>query len=115
MILYAIRAIATGKYFVHTDGNGTPIWNSTPSFCREPETIWKNLKRLCSQFYYEGYKLPALGERIWTRKNWKNFDPALLRHYEVVTFNVSVIGSEVISAPNFVVPETLAEMDVKIK
>lgn len=115
MILYSIRNKGTGNYFVHFNGNLKPQWCFTPTFSHKPDTIWKNLARLCSDGFWESYTIPCSGVHKYYRKNWKNFRASRLKRYEVVTFNVKVLGTKCVDAKDFVIPKKLAKMNVRIK
>lgn len=115
MILYSIRKKSTEKYFVHFHGRLVATWCVTPQFSIRPDTIWKNLKRLCSEGYWEPYTLTCSGTHKYYRKNWKKFDKSKLSLYEVIQFNVKVIGAKSTSAEKFVVPKQIAKLNVRIR
>lgn len=118
MLLYSIMNKATGKYFVHTDGRGRTQWNGTPTFWRTPDAIWKNLGRLCGEFYMEPYQVSRYDNaQHWTyyRKNWRNFDAKKLKKYQVITHKVKVMGKKITPAEKFVIPKKLAKMNLIIK
>lgn len=114
MILYSIRKKSTEKYFIHFHGRLISTWCVTPQFSMKPDTIWKNLKRLCSEGYWEEYKIGNLSG-TFKRKNWRKFDKRKLELYEVVQFNVRVLGAKATSAEKFVIPKTIAKLNVRIK
>lgn len=88
-------------------------------FFKTPDAIWRNLKRLCCEFYYEEYQIRdwtgKLCERKFRRKNWRKFDKRKLKKYEVVQFSVKALGTTTMDAEVFVIPKKLAKMNVRIK
>jgi hypothetical protein len=48
--LYAIKRVSDGKYFVHTYANGQLVMSSSPVFWKTPDSVWVNLKRVCSEY-----------------------------------------------------------------
>lgn len=109
MLLYSIRRCSDGKFFVHTYGNGELVMSSTPTFWRTPDSIWDNLKRVCSDF------APYRDKWGWQQKGWHNFDPRALDAWEVIVTNVSVLGETIHPARDFVTPDQIAERDVRIR
>ena len=118
MLLYSIRRKSDGRYFVHTDGRGRAQWNTTPTFWRTPDSIWKNLGRLCGEFYMEPYQVGKWDvSEQWTyyRKNWRDIDAKKLKKYEVITHKVKIMGKTRTPAEDFVVVKKLKKMNLIIK
>ena len=109
MILYSIRRISDGKFFVHYNGLGDLNMNSTPVFWKTPGSVWDNLKRLCSQ--YE----PWADRWGFMQKGWVDFDARKLKQWEVIVTDVKVLGEKQIPAAQFVVVKDLRSRDVRIR
>jgi hypothetical protein len=123
MILYSIRRVSDGK-FLHGHRYGTrrpgePIWASSPIYWRESVSIWKHLKRLCSEFAYEPYKIRdytgAIVNHWYHKKTWVNFNAAKLVGYEVIETHVKVLGEKQIPATDFVVAQDLEKIEVGMR
>lgn len=111
MKLYSLRRVADGKYFVHTNGLGHLVMNSTPIFWKTPDSIWVNLKRVCSDF--APYADPHFPH--WQKKGWANFDPTKLTQWEVVVTTVNVLKQKCYPAPEFVDIAKLNEIDTRLR
>ena len=109
MKLYSMRRLSDGRYFIHTDGNGDLRMSTKPVFWRTPDSIWINLKRVCSKF--EPWE-DRWGSR---QKGWEGFDAKKLRDWEIVITNVKVLGEGRIPATEFVDKSALRKMDARIK
>lgn len=108
MKLYSMRRLSDGKFFIHTDGLGHLRMSTKPVFWRTPDSIWVNLKRVCSEY--------APYEDRWgfTQKDWSGFDAKKLAGWEIVVTNVKVLGEKQIPAAEFVDKKALRTMDVAI-
>jgi hypothetical protein len=109
MKLYSMRRLSDGKFFIHTYANGKLAMSNKPVFWRTPDSIWVNLKRVCSKFE------PWRDRWDCTQKGWTGFDPKKLREWEVIVTNVKVLGEAQIPAEKFVDKSALRKMDVRIK
>ena len=109
MLLYSIRRISDGKFFVHYNGLGELSMNSTPVFWKTPDAVWDNLKRLCSQ--YEPWK----DRWGWMQKGWRDFDARKLKQWQVIVTDVAVLGEKQVPAAEFVSVKDLRRRDVRIK
>jgi len=102
--IYSIRRKSDGKYFVSTNGLGTPYFNPSPVFLRTRAGIDSNLRRLCSEF------VPKISERWgFMYKDWENFDPAIMEAYDVVIWTVDVLHHRIVPAIEFASVENVAD------
>ncbi len=109
MMLYSMRRLSDGKFFIHTYANGRFAMSNKPVFWRTPDSIWINLKRVCSNFQ------PWRDRWDCVQKGWTGFDAKKLKDWEVITTNVRVLGEKRIPAARFVDKAALLKMDVRIK
>jgi len=111
MILYCIRRKSDGRYFIHTDGNGHPRMSTDPVFFKKPETIARNLKRLCSEF-----TLVQSSKFKWSwSKEWSNFNPDILDAYEVERYELHLQDKIIVPARNFVGAVTMQNLNTRIR
>ena len=109
MLLYSIRRISDGKFFVHYDGRGHLRMNSTPTFWKTPDSVWDNIARLCSRYQ------PWEDRWGWSQKGWVDFDARKLKSWEVIVTDVKVLGEKQIPAAEFVVVKDIRDRDVRIR
>lgn len=106
MKLYTIKRISDGKFFISTDGRGALYFSPSPTFWKTPESIWANLKRICSDY------APIKGWMGFPKKDWANFDPEKIDLYEVIVMEVDLVNVTAIPAKEFVQVEKIRELDV---
>lgn len=109
MKLYSLRRVSDGKFFVGTNGRGDWNMNSTPCFWKTPDSIWVNLKRVCSDYS------PWKDHWGWDQKGWANFDAKKMAGWEVIVTTVHVLKQKRYTAKEFVDVAKLREMDVRVK
>lgn len=107
MNLYTIKRISDGRFFISTNGLGTPFFCRSPCFWKTPDSVWINLKRLCSEY------APFKDWFGTSQKDWINFNPVLLKLYQVIVLEVDLVNVTAVPAVDFVVPDKLAELDAK--
>ena len=109
MLLYSIRRISDGRFFVHYNGLGELNMNSTPVFWKTPDSVWDNLTRLCSHFE------PWKDRWGFMQKGWNNFDARKLKLWEIIITDVAVLGEKQVPAAEFVNVKNLRSRDVRIR
>lgn len=102
LVLYRIRHIKSGQYFVcsadRTHSRETKLaerialglpfegdWSASGAFFRQLRTIQRHLVQLCSR-----YKMEHPGNFIYRRVRIRDFKPAELDRFEVETLQVNV-------------------------
>lgn len=78
MKLYSMRRLSDGRFFIHTDGLGHLRMSTKPVFWRTPDSVWVNLKRVCSEYS------PYQDRWGFTQKDWAGFDAKKLAGWEIV-------------------------------
>jgi len=120
MRLYAIRRKSDGKFYVSAMGGyaihtGKPQYQfaTKPSqFLRTPDGVAGNLRKLCSDPYYDTTPPIGLSNRItnWRELAWRNFDASKLDLYEVVITDVDIISTTATPAAEFVQLSAIADI-----
>lgn len=118
MRLYTIKRKSDGKFYVSAMGyyainTGNPQYQfaSRPSqFLKTPDGVAGNLRKLCSEPYWEKRApagvSPSIAEK-WNELAWRNFDASKLSLYEVVVLDVDVISMTATPAESFVQIEAI--------
>jgi len=109
MRLYMIKRV-DGTFFVNINGyysirtgKNEVHWSDKGRFFRTPDGVAGNLRKLCSEPYYDTTRPDGLSPRIknWSELSWRNFDPSKLASYEVVMMDVDVISMTATPAADF--------------
>lgn len=112
MRLYSIKRKSDGKFYISAMGHysvhtGEPQYNfgNKPSqFLKTPDGVAGNLRKLCSEPYFDKTRPNGLSPNItnWSELSWRNFDASKLELYEVVMMDVDVISMTATPASEFV-------------
>ncbi len=127
MRLYLIKRVSDGKFFVNINGHwmlanpnvdGT-YWSDKPqTFLKTPEGVAGNLRKLCSEPYYDTEAPEGICPRVavgWKELSWKNFEESQLEAYEVVCMDVDVISMTATPALEFIQVEAIANRPLSRK
>lgn len=106
MKLYLIKRKADGHFLRNLEthyslhvGQDKTAWSAKPSMLlRTPEGVAMNLRKLCSEAYYEDFRPKAFSREI----AWRNFKPDELKLYEIVCMDVDVISMKSTPANEFI-------------
>lgn len=92
-----------GHYSVHT-GKSEQHWSDKGRFLRTPDGVAGNLRKLCSEPYFDTTRPDGLSPNIndWRELSWRNFEPLKLIAYEIVMMDVDVISMTATPATDFV-------------
>lgn len=106
MNLYRIRRKDTKEFLYSLEGirTGECTWGPSGSFWKRPDTIWRNLEKLCSEYKEtrnEKWGFPWI--------SYENFDGSKLALYEVIVNDVTVNGEICHDADLFISCEKLLE------
>ena len=115
MRLYMIKR-TDGMFFVNINGyysirtgKSEQHWSDKGRFFRTPDGVAGNLRKLCSEPYYDTTRPEGLSKNItnWCELSWRNFEPLKLISYEVVMMDVDIISMTATPAVEFVQIESI--------
>jgi len=99
-----------GHYMLHARVDGQS-WSDRPGvFFRTPDGIAANLRRLCSEPYWDTEAPEGVSPRVavgWCELGWRNFDESKLGPYEIVTMDVDILSMKAMPATEFVQMDTI--------
>jgi len=93
-----------GHYSIRT-GKSEQQWSTKGRFFRTPDGVAGNLRKLCSEPYWDTTIPNGLSPRIavnWREVGWRNFDASKLELYEIVMMDVDIISMTATPATEFV-------------
>ena len=112
MRLYLIKRRSDKKFYVGINGHyalnadvSGHQWSEKPgTFFRTPDGIARNLRKLCSEPYWNTTPPPKVCAAVaarWKEVAWRKFDGRKLKKYEVVIMDVDVISMTATPATEF--------------
>ena len=110
MRLYMIKRKTDGKFYVNINGHysthtgkSEQSWSDKGRFLRTPDGVAGNLRKLCSEPFYDTTRPAGLSKNItnWQELAWRYFDATKLEQYEVVMMDVDVISMTATPATEF--------------
>jgi hypothetical protein len=110
MRLYMIKRKDDGLFYVNINGHYSvkagksgQQWSDKGRFFRTPDGVAGNLRKLCSEPYFDTTRPDGLCKNItnWSELAWRNFDPSKLDAYEVVMMDVDIISMTATPARDF--------------
>ena len=121
MRLYIIKRKHDGAYFVNINGHyalnadvdGEQWSHKSQRFFRTPYGVAGNLRRLCSEPYWNYNAPPGLCASVakgWKEIAWKNFDESKLKFYEVVVMDVDIISATSTPAEEFIQVDAIRDI-----
>jgi len=113
MRLYMIQRKSDREFFVGVNGHyilasgkdGQTWTGKAGRFFRTPDGVAGNLRRLCSQPYWNFNPPPGVCPAVangWREVAWHDFDARKLDAYEVVTMEVDILSMKACPASEFV-------------
>lgn len=113
MRLHLIKRKSDKTFFVRIDaycmlrnsGVDVEYWSEKPqTFLKTPDGVAGNLRKLCSEPYWDTTRPDGLSPRITNYREigWRNFDASKLAQFEVVVMDVDVISMRATPATDFV-------------
>ena len=116
MRLYMIKRKMDGLFYVNINGDysirtgkSEQHWSDKGRFLRTPDGVAGNLRKLCSEPYYDTTRPDGLSKNItnWQELSWRGFEPSKLVAYEVVMIDVDVISMTATPAEEFIQVEAI--------